>query len=122
MKVPGISCTSKNPLNIRFTESALKEDSEEEELCKNVKQVMEIIVELLKDRVDFDKEPATKKQRVQGFFEKQECISIDIMYRELRPELCIYFLSCINKTFYICHITLNISYRIKNINNHVIRA
>ena len=69
----GISCTSKNPLNIRFTESALKENSEEEkELYKNVKQVMEVIVGLLKDRVDIEKEPATKRQRVQEYFEKQE--------------------------------------------------
>ncbi|RGB40686.1 hypothetical protein C1646_753026 [Rhizophagus diaphanus] len=58
---------NKSPLNIRFTESALEEGSEEEkELCKNVKQVMEVIVELLKDRVDVEKEPAMKKQRVKG--------------------------------------------------------
>ena len=69
----GISCTSKNPLNIRFTESALKENLEEEkELRKNVKQVMEVIVGLLKDRVDIEKEPATTRQRVQEYFEKQE--------------------------------------------------
>ncbi|CAG8753958.1 12406_t:CDS:2 [Gigaspora rosea] len=69
----GISCTSKNPLNIRFTESVLKEGSEEErELCKNVKRVMEVIVGLLKDRVDVEKEPVTKKQRIQGFFGNQE--------------------------------------------------
>ena len=55
----GISCTSKNPLNICFTESALKEGSEEEkELCK---RVMEVIVGLLKDRVDVEKELAMKK-------------------------------------------------------------
>src|SRR5438552_466346 len=58
-----ISCTSKNPLNIWFVESALKEDSEEEkELDKNVEQVMEVIVGLLKDRVDVEKDPAMKKQ------------------------------------------------------------
>ena len=68
----GISCTSKNPLNIRFTESALKEGSEEEkELCKNVKRVMEVIVGLLKDRVDVEKGPVMKKQWVQGYFEKE---------------------------------------------------
>ncbi|PKC76289.1 hypothetical protein RhiirA1_528130 [Rhizophagus irregularis] len=54
----GISCTSKNPLNIRFSESALKEGLEEEkELHKNVKRVMEVIVGLLKDRVDVEREP-----------------------------------------------------------------
>ena len=68
----GISCTSRNPLNIRFVESALEEGSEDEkELCKNVKRVVEVIVGLLKDRVDVEKEPAIKKQRVQGYFEKE---------------------------------------------------
>ncbi|CAB4416911.1 unnamed protein product [Rhizophagus irregularis] len=48
-------------------ESALKEGSEEEkELHKNVKRVMEVIVGLLKDRVDVEREPVMKKQRVQG--------------------------------------------------------
>jgi hypothetical protein len=63
----GISCTSRNPLNIHFVETAL-----EKELCKNVKRVMEIIVGLLRERVDVEKKPAMKKQWVQGFFEKQE--------------------------------------------------
>ncbi|EXX61283.1 hypothetical protein RirG_172610 [Rhizophagus irregularis DAOM 197198w] len=57
---------------IRFTESALKEGSEEEkELFRNVKRVIEVVVGLLKDRVDVDKEPAMKKQRVQEYFEKK---------------------------------------------------
>ncbi|GET59825.1 hypothetical protein RhiirA1_463210 [Rhizophagus irregularis] len=52
--------------------SALEEGSEEEkELCKNVKRVMEVIVGLLKDRVDVEKEPVMKKQRVQGYFKKE---------------------------------------------------
>src|SRR3954449_6672164 len=65
----GISCTSKNPLNIRFTESALKEGSEEEkELCKNVKRVMEVIVGLLKDRLEsVDEEPDRKKARIEEY-------------------------------------------------------
>jgi hypothetical protein len=51
--------------HIRFTEFALKENSEEEkELHKNVKRLIEVIVGLLKDRVDVEKEPAMKKQRV----------------------------------------------------------
>ncbi|EXX79412.1 hypothetical protein RirG_005920 [Rhizophagus irregularis DAOM 197198w] len=46
----GISSTSKDPLNIQFSESALKEGSEEEkDLHKNVKWVIEVIVRLLKD-------------------------------------------------------------------------
>ncbi|GBC21314.2 hypothetical protein GLOIN_2v1678071 [Rhizophagus irregularis DAOM 181602=DAOM 197198] len=61
----GIRCTSRNPLNIRFVETALIEDSEDEkELCKNVKRVMEVIVGLLMERVTVEKEPAKKKQRL----------------------------------------------------------
>ncbi|RIB19027.1 hypothetical protein C2G38_2141827 [Gigaspora rosea] len=67
----GISCTSRDPFNIKFSESALKKDSEADiELQKNVKRVMEVIVGLLKDRTDVEKEPAMKRQRVQGYFEK----------------------------------------------------
>ena len=58
----GISCTSKNSLNIHFTESALKEGSEEEkELCKNVKRIIKVIVGLLKDRVDVERKLVMKK-------------------------------------------------------------
>jgi len=68
-----ISCTSKCPLYIPLVESALKEDSvNEKKLCDGVKQVMEVIVGLLKDRVEVEKEPVIKKQRVKGYFEKQE--------------------------------------------------
>jgi hypothetical protein len=50
----------------------LKEGSEEEkELHRNVKRVMKVIVGLLKDRVDVEKEPTIKKQRVQGYFDKE---------------------------------------------------
>ena len=65
----GISSTSKDPLNIRFSESALKEGSEEEkDLCKNVKRVMEVIVGLLKDRLEcVDKEPDRKKARIEEY-------------------------------------------------------
>jgi hypothetical protein len=67
----GISCTSKNPLSIHFVESTLKEGSEEEkELYKSVKRVMEVIVGLLKDRVDVEKMPVVKKQRVCSYFEE----------------------------------------------------
>ncbi|CAG8637753.1 3023_t:CDS:2 [Gigaspora rosea] len=67
----GISCTSRDPLNIKFSESALKKDSEADiELQKNVKRVMEVIVGLLKDRTDVEKELAIKRQRVQKYFEK----------------------------------------------------
>jgi len=68
-----ISCTSRNPLNIRFVETALEEGSEDEkELCKNVKRVMEVIVGLLRERVCVEKEPSKKRQKVQEYFEKQE--------------------------------------------------
>ncbi|PKY30417.1 hypothetical protein RhiirB3_486308 [Rhizophagus irregularis] len=59
----GISSTSKDPLNIRFTESALKEGSEEEkDLCKNVKQVIEVVVGLLKDRLECVGEELDRKK------------------------------------------------------------
>ncbi|PKK61980.1 hypothetical protein RhiirC2_194894 [Rhizophagus irregularis] len=69
----GISSTSKDPLNIRFSESALKEGSEEEkDLCKNVKRVMEVIVGLLKDRLEcMDEEPDRKKARIEGYRSKK---------------------------------------------------
>lgn len=65
----GISSTSKDPLNIRFSESALKEESEEEkDLRKNVKRVMEVIVGLLKDRLEcVDEEPDRKKARIEEY-------------------------------------------------------
>jgi hypothetical protein len=69
----GISSTSKDPLNIRFSESALKEGSEEEkDLCKNVKRVMEVIVGLLKDRLEcMDEEPDRKKARIEEYRSKK---------------------------------------------------
>ena len=68
----GISCTSRNPLNIRFVETALEEGSEDEkELCKNVKRVMEVIVGLLRERVDVEKEPKNKKASVQEYLKKE---------------------------------------------------
>ncbi|RGB24377.1 hypothetical protein C1646_773186 [Rhizophagus diaphanus] len=63
-----VQCESALQVNtVKIRESfTLKENSEEEkELCKNVKRVIEVIVGLLKDRVDVEKEPAMKKQRVQ---------------------------------------------------------
>ncbi|GBC15886.2 hypothetical protein GLOIN_2v1773137 [Rhizophagus irregularis DAOM 181602=DAOM 197198] len=65
----GISSTSKDPLNIRFSESALKEGlDEEKDLCKNVKRVMKVIVGLLKDRLEYmDEEPDRKKARIEGY-------------------------------------------------------
>jgi hypothetical protein len=53
--------TSDGPLNIRFSESALKEGSEEEkELRKNVKRVMEV-----RD------EPDRKRVRIEGYRSKK---------------------------------------------------
>ena len=69
----GISSTSKDPLNIQFSESVLKEGSEEEkDLRKNVKRVMEVIVGLLKDRLEcVDEEPDRKRARVEGYRSKK---------------------------------------------------
>ncbi|GBC19575.2 hypothetical protein GLOIN_2v1709121 [Rhizophagus irregularis DAOM 181602=DAOM 197198] len=54
---------NRNSLNIRFVEITLEEDSKDEkELCKNVKQMMEIIVGLLREkRVDIENELKNKK-------------------------------------------------------------
>jgi hypothetical protein len=46
-----------------------KGSEDEKELCKNVKQVMGVIVKLLRERVDVEKETTMKKQRVQGYFD-----------------------------------------------------
>ena len=62
----GISCTSENPLCIRFLMSALQKGHEEELLCKDVKQVVEVIVGLLKDRVEVENGTGVKRQRVEG--------------------------------------------------------
>ena len=68
----GISCTSRNPLNIYFVKSALEKGSEDKKkLCKNVKRVMEVIVGLLKERVDVKKELKNKKARVQEYLKKE---------------------------------------------------
>ncbi|PKY61439.1 hypothetical protein RhiirA4_486417, partial [Rhizophagus irregularis] len=67
----GLSCTSRNPLNIRFVESALEEGSEDEKkLCKNVKWVMEVIVGLLREWVDVEKESKNKKARFKNTLKK----------------------------------------------------
>ncbi|PKY61961.1 hypothetical protein RhiirA4_487663 [Rhizophagus irregularis] len=69
----GISSTSKDPLNIRFTESALKDRLEEEkDLCKNVKRVMEVVVGLLKDRLEcVGEEPDRKKAKIEEYHLKK---------------------------------------------------
>ena len=51
-----------------------------------MKRVMEVIVGLLRERVDVEKKPEMKKQRVQGFF----------MYHGRSLDLCIYFLYVLN--------------------------
>ncbi|RIA84582.1 hypothetical protein C1645_832078 [Glomus cerebriforme] len=67
----GIFCTSRSPLNIHFIKTTLEEGLEDKkELCKNVKQVMEVIVGLLKERVDVEKEPKNKKARAQEYLKK----------------------------------------------------
>ena len=62
----GIFCTSKKPLKITFSEEALIEGSEDErELCKNLKRILEVIVGILKDRLEIEKSPnRNKKQRL----------------------------------------------------------
>ncbi|GES89970.1 hypothetical protein GLOIN_2v1780729 [Rhizophagus clarus] len=46
-----ISCTFKNPIILKFSKTVITDSKEESEL-RNVKQVLEIIVGLLKDRLE----------------------------------------------------------------------
>ena len=63
----GISSTSERPLRIEFLKSALVPDSEDEKkLGENVRQVVEVIVGLLMDRVNLEYGPEVKRQRVEG--------------------------------------------------------
>ena len=55
----GIYCTSKIEYHISLTESALDDETE---LCKNLKRVMEVIIGLLRDKVDIDTSPSKKKK------------------------------------------------------------
>jgi len=57
-----IWCTSKSEYHISLTEASLNDDSK---LCQGVKEVMEVIVGLLKDRVTVNDEPATKRHCVE---------------------------------------------------------
>ncbi|RIA98359.1 hypothetical protein C1645_129345 [Glomus cerebriforme] len=67
-----ISCTSKRPYNIVFSEAALEKDSvEEQELRKNVKRVMEVIVGILIDRINIEKTPDSKKARIEKYFKTE---------------------------------------------------
>ncbi|CAJ0840096.1 10410_t:CDS:2 [Entrophospora sp. SA101] len=59
----GIWCTSKSEYHISLTEASLDDDTR---LCQGVKEVMEAIVGLLKDRVSVNDEPATKRHCVEG--------------------------------------------------------
>ena len=67
----GISCTNESFFTIQFLKSALEADSEaEKKLCKNVRQVVEVIVGLLKDRVNLEYGTEVRRQRVEGKGEK----------------------------------------------------
>ncbi len=68
----GIACTSRSPYNIRFIEAALvKNSKEEKELHENVKKIVEIIVGLLKDRVEVENISAKKKSRIDQILSQQ---------------------------------------------------
>ena len=64
----GIFCTSNSEYQINLTKKALK--GNQENLRDDIKQVMGIIVGLLKDRVSACDEPETKKHRVQEKIKK----------------------------------------------------
>jgi hypothetical protein len=66
----GISCTSETEFHISLTKAMAKEENVAK-LCENVKQVMEVIVGLLIDRAEVEKEPDKKKARVQEHLKKE---------------------------------------------------
>ena len=59
----GIFCTSNSEYQINLTKKALK--GNQESLRENIKQVISIVVGLLKDRVLACDEPENKNRRVQ---------------------------------------------------------
>ena len=63
-----IYCT-KATYNVPITEDILVDDTE---LRRNLKKVMEVIVSLLKDRVNVDDSPAIKKARTEKYIKKQK--------------------------------------------------
>src|SRR5436305_1661267 len=67
----GISCTSETEYHVSLTKAIAKEENVAE-LHKNVKRVMEVIVGLMKERVEVEREPSKKRQTVQEYLEKQE--------------------------------------------------
>ncbi|RGB41257.1 hypothetical protein C1646_810789 [Rhizophagus diaphanus] len=67
-----ILCTSKRPYNIVFSEASLRKDSvDEQELRRNVKKVIEVIVGILIDRINIEKTPDSKKARIEKYFKKE---------------------------------------------------
>jgi hypothetical protein len=61
-----IYCTKAN-YHIALTEDILDDDGE---LCRGVKKVMEIIVGLLKDRVEVDDSPDIKRARTEKYIKE----------------------------------------------------
>ncbi|CAG8573551.1 27989_t:CDS:1, partial [Racocetra persica] len=53
-----------NEYSIRINRDALEDDSE---LCKDVKKVAQVLVSLLKDRVEVDESPDHKRARTKKF-------------------------------------------------------
>lgn len=64
----GIYCTSKSEYRINLSKTALKKDLES--MREDVKQVLGVIVGLLKDRISVDNSPASKKARIKKFTEE----------------------------------------------------
>ncbi|RHZ59666.1 hypothetical protein Glove_362g73 [Diversispora epigaea] len=63
-----IYCT-KATYNVPLTEDILEDDTE---LRRNLKKVMEVIVGLLKDRINVDDSPASKRARMEKYIKKQK--------------------------------------------------
>ncbi len=64
----GIYSISRTEYQILLTKDALKDDIE---LRKSVKKVLEVIIELLKDRAVGSEEPVTKKRCIEKIIKKK---------------------------------------------------
>ena len=66
-----------------------------------MKEVLDIIVSLLKDRICAEEEPDRKKARIKGYHLKKIIvyISIVIIYHRQSSEHCIYFSHVLIKNF-----------------------
>ncbi len=92
-----IYCT-KADYHIDLTEDILEDDAK---LRQGVKEVMGVIIGLLKDRVEVDDALDSKRARTKKYIKEWvfAVISLDVMYHRLHPEHLYLFLHVIIKKF-----------------------